>query len=88
MAGTLVVSAKLVAAGAVRPASRVTTAKPTVDSACPSPTVQQRTSLTPSSLIFASWVWRFYALQLVDEFANASGYMLVERAGSDGREDA
>jgi hypothetical protein len=34
-------------------------------------------------LILASRLWRFDALQLVDEFSDASGDMLVERAGGD-----
>jgi hypothetical protein len=54
-----------------------------VDGGLPGPTVKQRACLTPSSTIPASSVWCFYALQLVDEFPNASGYMLVECAGSD-----
>jgi hypothetical protein len=73
--------------GAVRSVNRVTVAKLTVGRGCAPPTVTQRTSLTPSSMLV--WcVWRFYALQLVDEFSDASGGVLVECAGSDRREDA
>ena len=81
-AGTFVVSAEL---GEAVPSdlSVVTVAKPTVGRGCAQPTVKQLTSLTCSSTILVSCVWRFYALQLVDEFSNTSGGMLVERAGSD-----
>jgi hypothetical protein len=73
--------------GAVRSVNRVTVAKLTVGRGCAPPTVTQRTSLTPSSMLV--WcVWRFYALQLVDEFSDDSGGVLVECAGSDRREDA
>jgi hypothetical protein len=35
------------------------------------------------SLIFVSRLGGFYVLQLVDEFSDPSGDMLVERAGGD-----
>lgn len=52
------------------------------------PAAEQRTSLTPSSMILVWPVWCFYALQLVDEFSDASGDVLVECAASNRREDA
>ena len=52
------------------------------------PAAEQRTSLTPSSVILVWRVWWFYALQLVDEFSDASGDVLVECAASNRREDA
>lgn len=81
-AGTFVVGAKL---GEAVPSvlSVCNVAKPTVGRGVPPPTVKQRAPATLSSMIVVSRMRRFYALQLVDEFSDASGDMLVQRPRGD-----